>query len=150
MQAAAPEGVELALTTLPSPDPVKSGFVACSMYFSVAASTANPDESVKFLNYFVNSVEANKILLAERGIPVSSVVGEAISGDLDPLTQEVVAFVNNVVVPNSSETPKPDPDGASEIFAASRELVEQISYGAITAKDAAKNLMATAEDVFSR
>ena len=58
--------------------------------------------------------------------------------------------MNNVVVPNSSETPKPDPDGASEIFAASRELVEQISYGAITAKDAAKNLMATAEDVFSR
>ncbi len=150
MQAAAPEGVELALTTLPSPDPVKSGFVACSMYFSIAASTSEPDESVKFLNYFVNSVDANKILLAERGIPVSSVVGEAIAEDLDPLTKEVVAFVNNVVVPNSSETPAPDPDGASEIYAASRELVEQISYGAISAKDAAQTLIDTANDVFNR
>ncbi len=150
MQAAAPEGVELGLTTQPSPDPVKSGFVACSMYFSISANTAAPDESVKFLNFFVNSVEANKIMLGERGIPVSSVVGEAIADDLDPLTKQVVAFVNNVIVPNSSATPAADPDGASEVFAACRELVEQISYGSVSAKDAAKSFIETANEVLNR
>ena len=150
MQAAAPEGVELALTTQPSPDPVKSGFVACRMYFSVSAKTAEPDASIAFLNYFVNSVEANKIMLGERGIPVSSVVGDAIAGDLDPLTQQVVAFVNNVIVPNSSATPAADPDGASEVYATCRELVEQISYGAISAADAAQQFVETASEILAR
>lgn len=150
MQAAAPEGMTLGLTTLPSPDPVKSNYLACSMYFSISANTADPDEAVKFLNYFVNSVDANKILLGERGIPVSSVVGDAIADDLDDVTKQVVAFVNNVVVPNSSPTPAADPDGASEIHAASRELVEQISYGAISAEDAAQMFIDTATEILNR
>ena len=150
MQNAAPEGMTLSLTTLPSPDPVKSNYLACSMYFSISANTAEPDEAVKFLNYFVNSVDANKILLGERGIPVSSVVGDAIADDLDDVTKQVVAFVNNVVVPNSSPTPAADPDGASEIHAASRELVEQISYGAISAEDAAQMFIDTATEILNR
>ena len=150
MQNAAPEGMTLGLTTLPSPDPVKSNYLACSMYFSISANTAEPDEAVKFLNYFVNSVAANKILLGERGIPVSSVVGDAIADDLDDVTKQVVAFVNNVVVPNSSPTPAADPDGASEIHAASRELVEQISYGAISAEDAAQMFIDTATEILNR
>ena len=150
MQNAAPEGMTLVLTTLPSPDPVKSNYLACSMYFSISANTAEPDEAVKFLNYSVNSVDANKILLGERGIPVSSVVGDAIADDLDDVTKQVVAFVNNVVVPNSSPTPAADPDGASEIHAASRELVEQISYGAISAEDAAQMFIDTATEILNR
>ena len=150
MQNAAPEGMTLGLTTLPSPDPVKSNYLACSMYFSISANTADPDEAVKFLNYFVNSVDANKILLGERGIPVSSVVGDAIADDLDDVTKQVVAFVNNVVVPNSSPTPAADPDGASEVHAANRELVEQISYGAITAEEAAQMFIDTATEILNR
>lgn len=150
MQNAAPEGMTLGLTTLPSPDPVKSNYLACSMYFSISANTAEPDEAVKFLNYFVNSVDANKILLGERGIPVSSVVGDAIADDLDDVTKQVVAFVNNVVVPNSSPTPAADPDGASEVHAANRELVEQISYGAITAEEAAQMFIDTATEILNR
>ena len=150
MQAAAPEGMTLGLTTLPSADPVKSNYLACSMYFSISANTAEPDEAVKFLNYFVNSVDANKILLGERGIPVSSVVGDAIADDLDDVTKQVVAFVNNVVVPNSSPTPAADPDGASEVHAANRELVEQISYGAISAEDAAQMFIDTATEILNR
>lgn len=150
MQNAAPEGMILSLTTLPSPDPVKSNYLACSMYFSISANTAEPDEAVKFLNYFVNSVDANKILLGERGIPVSSVVGDAIADDLDDVTKQVVAFVNNVVVPNSSPTPAADPEGASEVHAANRELVEQISYGAISAEDAAQMFIDTATEILNR
>lgn len=150
MQNAAPEGMNLSLTTLPSPDPVKSNYLACSMYFSISANTAEPDEAVKFLNYFVNSVDANKILLGERGIPVSSVVGDAIADDLDDVTKQVVAFVNNVVVPNSSPTPAADPEGASEVHAANRELVEQISYGAISAEDAAQMFIDTATEILNR
>lgn len=150
MQAAAPEGMTLGLTTIPSPDPVKSGYVACSMYFSIAANTADPDEAVKFLNYFINDVEANKVLLGDRGIPVSSVVGDAISDDLDEITKQVVAFVNNVVVPNSSATPATDPDGAGEVHAAHRELLEQISYGSISARDAAEMFVETATEILDR
>ena len=150
MQLAAPEGMTLGLTTIPSPDPVKSNWLACSMYFAISAQTADPDESVKFLNYFINDVDANKVLRDERGIPVSSVVGDAIAGDLDAVSQQVVSFVNNVIVPNSSAVPVTDPDGASEIHAAHRELLEQISYGAISAEDAAQMFIETAEEVLDR
>lgn len=150
MQAAAPEGMTLGLTTIPSPDPVKSNWLACSMYFAISSKTANPDESVKFLNYFINDVDANKVLLGERGIPVSSVVGDAIANDLDEANKQVVAFVNNVIVPNSSSVPVTDPDGASEIHATHRELLEQISYGAMSAADAAAMFIETAEEVLDR
>ncbi len=150
MQAAAPEGMTLGLTTIPSPDPAKSNWLACSMYFAISANTADPDEAVKFLDYFINDIDAGKILLIERGIPVSSVVNEAIASELDEASKNVVSFVSNVVVPNSSAVPEPDPSGAGEIFAFHRELQEQISYGACSAEEAADMFVETANEILER
>lgn len=150
MQAAAPEGMTLGLTTMPSPDPVKSNWLACSQYFTISSKTADPDEAVKFLNYFINDIDAGKVLLIERGIPVSSAVNDAIAGDLDESSKGVVSFVSNVVVPNSSAVPAPDPAGAGEIFAYHRELQEMISYGEITADEAASLFIETAEEILDR
>lgn len=150
MQAAAPEGMTLGLTTIPSPDPAMSNWLACSMYFAISANTADPDEAVKFLDYFINDIDAGKILLIERGIPVSSVVNEAIASELDEASKNVVSFVSNVVVPNSSAVPEPDPSGAGEIFAFHRELQEQISYGACSAEEAAAMFVETANEILER
>jgi multiple sugar transport system substrate-binding protein len=45
-----------------------------SQYFSVTASSAHPREAARFISYFTNDIEANKILAGERGVPIASKV----------------------------------------------------------------------------
>ena len=47
-------------------------YFRASMYISMAESSTNKDLAARFINFFINDFEANRILLAERGIPVPS------------------------------------------------------------------------------
>ena len=140
MQQSAPEGVELAYSTWPAADPVKADFLHPSMFFSVAAGSDNLEESVKVLNYLINDVECNNVLLAERGIPAPSAVTEAISDKLPEESQKEIAFIEDVVTPNSSTISPCPPSGATEVFSLADDLVEQVLYGATTAQDASARL----------
>ncbi|MBR5108597.1 MAG: extracellular solute-binding protein [Clostridia bacterium] len=142
MQNAAPEGVEIGLTTWPSPDPVKSNYLKPSQFFSVAAKTKHADTAVAVVDFWTNSVEANKILLGERGIPAAAATADGIAELLDASNQKVVAYINNVVSPNCSNVPAADPAGASEFYNLVDELQEAICYGAMSASDAAAQLIA--------
>ena len=51
-----------------------------------------PDEGAKFIDYFTNSLEANDVLAAERGVPVSSAVREHMLPNLDPVGKETFQF----------------------------------------------------------
>ncbi len=150
VQAAAPEGMEVGITTWPSPDPGKSNYLKPSQFFSVSAQGANPAEAVKVVNYFLNSVPCNDILLGERGIPASAAVAAAIAPKLDEVNQKVIAYINDVASPNSSAVPEADPVGATEVYAAVDELEEQLCYGAISAKDAAAPFMEKAAAAMTR
>ncbi len=150
MQAAAPEGMEVGITTWPSADPVKSNYLKPSQFFSVSAQGKNIDESVKIVNFFLNSVDCNNILLGERGIPASSDVAAAVAPQMSDLDQKVIAYINDVVSPNCSAVPAAEPTAASEVYAMVDELVEQLCYGATTAKDAAAYFMDEAAAIMAR
>lgn len=150
VQASAPEGMEVGISTWPSPDPVKSNYLKPSQFFSVSAQGANQLEAVKIVDYFTNSVECNNILLGERGIPASAAVASAIAPQLDEVNQKVIAYVNDVASPNSSKVPEADPVGATEVYAVLDELVEQLCYGATTAADAAAYFVEEANAIMSR
>ena len=136
-QAAAPEGTEIALTTIPTTDPQKSNYVKPAMYFSVSADTKNPEEAVKLLNYLTNSEDAYNILLAERGVPASTAISDAIMDKLSPAEQENANFVNNVILPNSSPMPPFPVEGSTEAQDLLRKLEEKVKYGEYTAQQAA-------------
>lgn len=136
-QSAAPEGTEIALTTIPTTDPQKSNYVKPSMYFSISADTKNPEEAVKLLNYLINSEDAYQILLAERGVPASSKISEAIMDKLSPEEQANAEFINNVVMPNSSPMPPFPVEGSTEAQDLLRKLEEKVKYGEYTAQEAA-------------
>lgn len=137
LQNAAPEGMEVGITTWPSADPQKSNYLKPSQFMSVSAQGANPAEAVKVLNFFTNSVECNEILLGERGVPIASKVAAAITPKLSATEQKVTTFINEVATPISSSVPAADPTAAPEVFAIVDELLEQLCYGATTAADAA-------------
>ena len=149
MQNAAPEGMEIGITTWPSADPVKSNYLKPSQFFSVTVDAKNPEASVKLIDYITNSVACNEVLLGERGIPASSIVADAIAPLMDENNQKVIDFINNIVSPNSSDVPAPNPDGSSEVFALVDELVEQLCYGAIDAESAAEMLVTRGTEIMN-
>lgn len=136
MQEAAPEGVELEYATWPAKDPQKANFLHPSMFFSVASGSANKEEAVKVLNYLTNDMECNNVLLAERGVPAPVNVAEGIADKLPEGSQKEIAFINDVVTPNSSPISPCPPAGATEVFALGNELVEKVLYGQLTAAEA--------------
>ncbi|XBX08101.1 extracellular solute-binding protein [Enterocloster clostridioformis] len=140
LQNAAGDNLEVEITTWPADNPQAANYLKPGMFFSITVDGKNLDEAAKFLNYWNNDIEANKILLGERGIPVSSVVPEQISGLMDKSSQQVIDFVYNVVEPNSSLIDPPSPEGSAEVIQAVNHLVEKVGYQELTAADAAKEL----------
>ena len=136
MQKAAPEGTEIGITTWPSENPQKSNFLKPSQFFAVSRDAGeNEAEAVKVVNYLLNSEDANKILLGERGVPASSVVASAIAPLQDETAQVVTKYVNDVVTPNCSAISPAIPDGANEVYDYYNQLVDKILYGQMTAED---------------
>ena len=150
MQAAAPEGMEIGITTWPSPDPKASNYLKPSQFFSVSAQGQNIDEAVKVVNFFLNSEDCNKILLAERGIPAAADVAAAVAPELDEVNQKVITYINDVAGPNSSDVPAADPAAAPELFSLVDEIIEQLCYGSMSAADAAAYFMDEAPAIMNR
>ncbi|MCH4031520.1 MAG: ABC transporter substrate-binding protein [Lachnospiraceae bacterium] len=143
----APEGMDIAYTTWPASDPKKADYLHPSQYFSCGAHSKNPDEAVAVLNYIINDVDANKVLLAERGIPAASTVANAISSDLSEENQAEIKFIQDVVTPNSSTITPIGPTQSSEVFKAADTLVEQVLYGQTSAEDASAQFFMQASSI---
>ena len=137
----APEGMEIGITTWPSDDAVKSNYLKPSMFFSVSVDSSQPEEAAKLIDYWTNSVECNKILLGERGVPVSSVVAEAIASDMSESDQKVVDYINNVVTPKCSMVSPASPNGATEVYDVVYKMEEKVCYEEITPEAAAEELL---------
>lgn len=140
MQNAAPEGTEIGVTTWPSTNPKVSDYLRPSQFFCVTTDSKNPDTGAALIDYITNSVDCNNVLLGERGVPISSVVADEISGNQTEQEKEVVRFINEVVTPNCTTINAPSPASASEISDQIKALTEQVLYGELTAKQAAEQL----------
>lgn len=138
LQSAAKEGTEIGMITWPSDHPKSSDYVRPSMFLCVTSDSKNPKAAAEFINYWTNNRQANKVLLAERGIPISSKVAEDLMGSLDKPQQEAVAFINDVVIPNSTAIDAPAPQGSAEVIELTDSLVEEVCHGAKTAASAAE------------
>lgn len=137
---AAPEGMELDLTTWPSKDPKLSNFLKPSQLFSISVDSKDPVTGAKLIDYWTNSMDCNEILLGERGVPISSKVAEQLAPSLSESDQMVISFINEVVTPNSSQINPPYPNGASEVSDLINKLGEKVCYGELTAEEAAEQL----------
>ena len=140
LQKAGGDDFEVGITTWPSDDAALSNYLKPSQFFAVAAGGKNIDSAIKFVDFWTNSVEANKILLGDRGVPASSVVSEGIMSELTNLEKMATMYINEVVTPNSSTINPPVPEKAGEIKNLLISLEEQMCYGQITPEAAAQKL----------
>ncbi len=128
------------MTTWPSKDPKKSNFLKPSQLFSVSVDSKDPVTGAKIIDYWTNSMDCNEILLAERGVPISSKVAEELAPSLTESDQKVISFINDVVTPNSSQINPPYPNGSAEVSDLINKLGEKVCYGELTAEEAAEQL----------
>ncbi len=130
------------LWPLPRPEGGKSSnYLKPSMFFSVTSQCKTPDLAADFINYFTNSAEANDVLFAERGVPISTVIADHLLPNLDAAGKETFDFINRVTE-DSSPIPPPDPANWSKftgnvygpLFSA------PVLYKQITVEDGVKTL----------
>lgn len=128
-----------------------SNYVKPSQFLSVTAHSEHPEEAAMFIDFFTNSIEANEILMAERGVPVSSVVADALKPLISPAQREMFDYMARVQG-DSMPVPPPDPSKAAELrdniyFP---EFVDPVLYGLITAEEGAATLREMATDLLAQ
>ncbi|BDR52590.1 putative ABC transporter substrate-binding protein YesO [Bombiscardovia nodaiensis] len=148
--AIAPKGVELAMTSWPSDNVKKSNYLKPSLSWTISKTCKNPDLAAKWINFYVNNVEANKVLLTDRGVPISSKVLEAIKPSLTQPDQYSIDFIQKEITPNSSPINPPAPAGASEVDSKVLPSVEEeLCYQKISVKEAAQRFFDQANQALS-
>ncbi len=131
-------------------DGASSNYVKPGQFLSVTAHSKHPKEAAMFLDFFTNSVDANKVLLAERGVPISSVVAKELEPLLTPAQKEMFAYMERVAG-DSSPLPPPDPKLHAEFINSVYfpEVVQPIRFGKLTPEDGVKLLRERAEEMLA-
>lgn len=121
------------------------------MFFSVAESSPVKDACAEFINWFVNSEEANDLMAAERGTPVSSAIREHMisSGTMTKQQEQMFNYVDEATK-LCGETPAPDPEGIAEVNKAFKDTAYQAFYGMTSCEDAAASFRQQANEILQR
>ena len=100
------------------------------------------------LNYIINDIDANKVLLNERGVSMNSEVCEAIANDLDEVSQKISDYVT-YVAEHGAPAPALEPACSSEIFELEKNIRQKVLFGAETPEDAAAEFMQGANKILA-
>lgn len=149
-QTAAGEDRNFHLIHLPRPENGRSSnYVKPAMFFSITAMAEHPDEAALFIDFFTNDVEANKILLAERGVPISSEVRSVLDSFLGKAQSSMFDYMDRVLNDNSpTQPPDPSVHGIIRDSIYTPQVIEPFLHGEISAAEAAQILRVEAEQVF--
>ena len=132
-------GEDRNLMMLPVPRSVdatqSANFLKPSMFFSLTSQGNNPDAGAVFIDYFTNSIEANEVLAAERGVPISTAVGEAIKPIVSAPSAATFDFLANLDV---SPIRPPDPTVHGDIMTNIYlpQILEPLLFEQITPEEA--------------
>ncbi|APO72962.1 sugar ABC transporter substrate-binding protein [Rhizobium etli 8C-3] len=134
---------KLAITMLPreSKGGPSGHYYRPALIWSIGATTKNGEAAAKFIDFFVNDIDAGKILGVERGVPMSATVREAILPNLNPTEQDTVKYVN-LLKDQVGDYPAPAPLGATEFDQrVLRPLADELAFERTTPADAAARLV---------
>lgn len=118
------------------------------MFFSVAETSSVKKEAAEFINWFLNSDEANDIMMGERGTPASASAREHLisSGNLTAQQTDMFNFVDTAAA-YCSDTPAADPAGISEINTLFKNIGYAVFYGQTTPAEAAAQFRSEANAI---
>lgn len=124
------------LQILPGPNNEKGMYLRPSMFFSVAETSKLKPQAGAFLDYFLKDIEANKILAADRGVPVVQEVREALKQTADAQNAEIYDYIA-LVGKHSSNMSTRFPKAEGEVRNYYRDnIFQQVMYKRLTPEQA--------------
>lgn len=155
---AAENGITLKLCTIPRvhADGQSGMVVRSSQQMSIYSGSQKKDIAANFLNFFVNSVEANKILNCERGVSINSDVLAALKADSNLSTAtsaEVYSLIDLIgSFPDAANSSPAEPAANEEISNVLKGTYFQgLAQGKFaSAQEAAEQFWAEAQQIWAR
>jgi multiple sugar transport system substrate-binding protein len=127
----------------------KALWIKPGMFFSVAQTSKYQKEAAAFISWFINDIEANKVINTERGIPVASKVREALKANLTPKQKGMFEYMD-VAVQHSAKTDPAEPAGGGEVSKAMADQMSLVLYDKATPEQAAADFRAKANEILAR
>lgn len=142
--------MKLALPPLLEGSEKQGLWVKPSMFFSISENSKVKEACAEFIDWFINSEQANNIIRAERGVPISSAVREQMiqTGILSEQEVEMFQYIEKAEK-ISGALPAPEPTGISEINEEFNRVGTAVFYEQMTAEDGAKEFRAAVERILS-
>ena len=139
----------LSIITFPGPNVDKGMFLKPSMFFSMNKDTKHAAEAADFINFFINNVDAGKLLGTERGVPVAPAVRTALEANLTPVEKQVFDYIS-LVEKHSSALDSNYPPGSAEIMQALTDINQKVMYKTITPEQGAKQFRDQTAQIIAR
>lgn len=127
----------------------KALWIKPGMFLSVAESSEHKEEAAKFISWFINDIEANKVINTERGIPVAGKVREALKPGLTEKQQQMFEYMD-LAVTHSAPTDPAEPAGGGEVSKAMADQLNLVLYGKATPEEAAAAFRKNANEILAR
>ena len=111
-------------------------------------SDADKEASAAFLSYIINDVDANKVLLMERGVSMNAKVCEALADDLAPISVRIADYVT-YISEHGAPAPALEPGCSQQIFDVDKDMRAAVLFGSMTAEEAAAQFVAQANAILA-
>jgi multiple sugar transport system substrate-binding protein len=136
-------GKPLEMVSLPLDGVYKGLYNKPAMFFSVTAASPYIDQSVRFIDYFINDISANGILVAERGVPIAPKVVNGLKNSVDISTKATFDYINKInYLDKVVGTPVvPAPAAGIQVNELMKDLYNQVVFGKLSPNDAANKFM---------
>lgn len=122
-----------------------------SMFFCIPETSEHKDQAVQVLDFWTNDVDVNKILKADRGVPISSKVREALAEGVSESIKMTFDYIDELSEsPNVGPIDPPEPAAGGEVTALIKEVNEEILFERITPEEGAEKIITRANEILSK
>ena len=124
-------------------------YLRASQYISMLATANNKDLAARFIDFFVNDLEANRILLAERGVPIPTHVRADLYSLVDADNKYLFDYITRIT-PFTSPADPPYPPAAGEVELTLRGGLFEILTGRISLDDGMNQMIQQSNAILQR
>jgi len=143
-------GKELKLLRVPGEDEHKRTgmYFKPAMFYSVSAKSKHPKEAALLVDFLLNDPAAGEILLSDRGLPANTEVRAAVTDKFNPTDKQAADFLAGLQ-DDIVDGPVVPPVGAGDVAEITKRLNQEVLFGRLSPKDAAKQYVTEVESAIS-
>ncbi|OHD71779.1 MAG: hypothetical protein A2177_09810 [Spirochaetes bacterium RBG_13_68_11] len=118
-----------------------SNYMKPAQFFSVTRDAGSTRDAAGLVDWFTNSIDANTLLMAERGVPIAGKVRDALKPQLAVPQQRVFEYLDRIQK-DVAPIPPPDPVGNTDLInnVFIPRVVDPVMFGVIAPLEGMKLL----------